>query len=246
MPGSPRDSPLDQSLPRGRHGYPLEEVVAYQRVRLLDAFVAEVHCRGFPDTTVARVCARAGTSTKTFYGAFDSKDECLLRAFEAGAAVVCGHGALAYRRAQGPWPVRATEALRTMLRILGDNPAFARLAFVELPRLGPVGMAQLDAVAAHCLRQLEGHWPRAVPAGLAPEVYLGALVAATVRLLADHTMAGRADQLADLTETLADWMAAWWAGSAGSAGSGHEDAGAGVGEGHRPTTRATATAPATA
>lgn len=214
LPGSPWDSPLDRPLPRGRHGYPLDEVVIYQRVRLLDAFVAEVSCHGFPATQVSRVCSRAGTSTKAFYRIFGSKNECLLHAFDAGAVVVCEHGALAFRRAAGPWEARVTAAVRRMLLILADNPPFARMALVELLRLGPVAVERLEAVAAHCLVQLEARWPPTTP-GLAPEAHLGAVVAAAVRVLGWYTTAGRTECLGDLAETLGSWLPAW-AGGAGA------------------------------
>ena len=62
LPGTPWDSSLGRDLPRGRHGFPLDEVGAYQRVRLLDAFVAEVGRVGYSDARVSTVCAEAGTS----------------------------------------------------------------------------------------------------------------------------------------------------------------------------------------
>lgn len=216
LPGSPWDSPLDRPVPRGRHGYALDEVGLYQRVRLLDAFVREVSCRGFPAAQVSQICGLAGTSTKAFYMAFGSKDECLLRAFDVGAAVVCHQGVLAYHRAEGSWPARATAAVHRMLAILGENPPFARLAFVEILRLGPDGAARIEATAAHCLRRIGVQRYRALLPGLDPDAQLAALVAAGVRLLGGYAAAGRAEHLVDVAATLSDWLVAWCDGPDGA------------------------------
>lgn len=213
LPGSAWGSPLGRDLPRGRHGFPLDEVSAYQRVRLLDAFVAEVGRVGFAAARVATVCAEAGTSTKAFYGLFDSKDDCLLRAFEAGAKAVCDQGTLAYRRARGPWAARVTVGVQAMLQVLADNPPYARLALVELGRLGPTGAARLEAVAAYCMGRFEAAPPPAVPAALRLETYRAALVAAAVRVLGDAVLEGSTDRLPELAATLGDWLAAWSSGT---------------------------------
>lgn len=209
LPGSSWGSPLDRDLPRGRHGFPLDQVGMYQRVRLLDAFVAEVGRVGYPAARVAAVCSRAGASTKAFYARFRSKEGCLLQAFDAGAKVLCDHGGLAYRQAVGPWQDRATAGITAMLAILADNPPFARLALVELGRLGPTGQARLDAVAAYCCRQLEARPSVAVPAPLSAEEYRDGLVAAAVRVLGELVLSGRTADLADLSGMLGDWLAAW-------------------------------------
>ncbi len=215
LPGSQWGDPSRRGVPRGRHGFPLDEVSAYQRVRLLDAFVAEVAERGFPGTRVAGVCAVAGTSTKAFYAAFRTKDDCLLHAFDVGAGLLCHHGAIAFRRGDGLLPERMEVAIDTVLAILADNPPFARLALLEVPRLGPAGVERFD-VAVDRFRAGVGLPPAGPPPPGPPVGSLSVLVGGAVRLLAGYVAAGCTEQLRDAAPHLTRWAAACGASAAGT------------------------------
>ncbi|MGH9108294.1 MAG: TetR/AcrR family transcriptional regulator [Acidimicrobiales bacterium] len=212
LPGSRTRPDAGRPLPRGRHGFPPGAVLEYQRVRLLDAFTAEVSRSGYPETRVSKVCAAAGTSSKTFYAHFTSKEACLLAAFDDGAALVCDHGALAYRRAAGPPGERVMAAVEVMLGILAGNLPFARLAIVEVPRLGTTGTRRIDAAAGRCFQQL-GVEPRtgALPE-LPPEACVSTVVGGAVGLLARHVTAGTSGSLAALAPVLCRWLSPWLSG----------------------------------
>lgn len=215
LPGSQWGNPSRRGVPRGRHGFPLDAVSVYQRVRLLDAFVAEVAERGFPGTRVASVCAIAGTSTKAFYAAFRTKDDCLLHAFDVGAGLLCHHGAIAFQRGDGPLPERMGVAIDAVLGILADNPPFARLALLEVPRLGPAGADRFD-VAVERFRAGVGLPPAGPPPPGPPVGSLSVLVGGAVRLLAGYVAAGCTEQLRDAAPHLTRWAVACEAPAAGA------------------------------
>jgi AcrR family transcriptional regulator len=122
-------------LPSGRHGLPRAFVVENQRQRILDALAEAVAERGYAQTTVADVISRAGVSRKTFYEQFKDKNECFLAAYdEAVKQLFEGVGA-AYR-AESHWPTAVVAAIDAFLIGLSFEPAFARMAMVEVIRAG--------------------------------------------------------------------------------------------------------------
>ena len=210
LPGSSWGSPLRREVPRGRHGFPLDQVSTFQRVRLLDAFVAEVAERGFPGTRVAQVCTIAGASTKAFYAAFGTKDDCLLHAFDVGAGILCHHAAIAFRRRDGSLPDRVGAAVDTMLAILAANPPFTRVALLEVPRLGPAGGDRFD-MALERFRAGVGLGPTGPRTTTDPGDSLSVLLGGALRLLAGYVVAGRTDKLAEAAPQLVRWAAVWTA-----------------------------------
>jgi AcrR family transcriptional regulator len=57
-----------------------------QRARLLAAAVAVIGDLGYQGMSVARVCARAGVSRRTFYDLFEDREDCFLEVFEEAVA----------------------------------------------------------------------------------------------------------------------------------------------------------------
>ncbi|MGA2455781.1 MAG: helix-turn-helix domain-containing protein [Solirubrobacteraceae bacterium] len=68
----------------------------FQRARLLRAALVEVSERGFGDTPVARIIARAGVSRTTFYELFDNREDRFAAVFDESVAQLARAVALAY------------------------------------------------------------------------------------------------------------------------------------------------------
>src|SRR5579875_630056 len=73
-------------LPRGRHRLSRDEVLASQRGRMLAGVAEAVAEKGYNRVSVADVISRAGVSRETFYEQFTDKEDCFLRALDAGVA----------------------------------------------------------------------------------------------------------------------------------------------------------------
>jgi AcrR family transcriptional regulator len=97
--------------------------------------IAEISERGYDQATVARIVRRAGVSRRTFYELFSDREDCALALFEvaveqAGARV---RDACAGER---EWVDRVRTGLCTILSLMDDEPALARLCILEMPTAG--------------------------------------------------------------------------------------------------------------
>jgi len=89
----------------------------FQRSRLLRAALQEASRRGWAQTSVSHVVARARVSRKTFYEFFDGRDDCLEAVFEEAVAHLARAAAPAYASA-GTWSQRLRRAMGTLLASL--------------------------------------------------------------------------------------------------------------------------------
>src|SRR5580693_1430964 len=118
-----------------------------QRGRLLLAFVEVLAEQGMENTSVGRVCKRAGVSRRTFYELFDDREGCLLAAFDAAVARLAQPVVAAYE-GEGNWRERIRDSLTVLLEQLDAEPAVARMCVVETLKAGPVAAAHRAAVLA--------------------------------------------------------------------------------------------------
>jgi AcrR family transcriptional regulator len=107
-----------------------------QRARLLSAAARVVAELGYGGMSVARVCAGAGVSRRTFYEQFEDREHCFLALFDdalaratlfAQAAVVEGSG----------WRERVRAGLCALLLFVSEEPALGSLLVVEALGGGP-------------------------------------------------------------------------------------------------------------
>src|SRR6201996_2308530 len=139
-------------LPRGRNRLPAPDVQASQRERLLRAAVAAVAQKGYPAVTVADIVRRAKVSRAAFYVHFRSR---------RGGKLLLDH----VKEAARAVPVDAPdeEALRAgcraFLRFLADEPAFARVFYIDMPAAGPDAVHRLET-AGFRYAEINAKWLR--------------------------------------------------------------------------------------
>jgi AcrR family transcriptional regulator len=123
------------TLPRGPHNLSRDQVVGSQCARLMRAIAEATAERGYAQTSVADVLARARVSRETFYQQFSSKQDCFIAAYEQAADSVLG---MLEREAASPGaPLeRFDRTVRVYLDALAAEPAFARLFMVEVYAAG--------------------------------------------------------------------------------------------------------------
>jgi AcrR family transcriptional regulator len=202
-------SASDRELPRGPHGLSRDEVQGSQRRRLLQAVTDEAAVRGYVNTTVAHIIARAGVSRATFYALFDDKDACFQAAFDANAelvAAVMAEALARVRSTQGADPIdRLDWVLRAYLESLRDAPALARVFLVEVFAAGPAAIEQRRAsmerfvdIVAETHRGEEGILGTRPDQRFAAQVVVGAVAS----LVTNKVAAGETDRLMDLHDPL--------------------------------------------
>jgi AcrR family transcriptional regulator len=201
-------------LPRGRSRLPAPEVRASQQERLQRAVIAAVAESGYGDVTVADIVRRARVSRVAFYAHYRGKDDCFLDATGRGGELLLGQVIEAARAAAHGTPdspgAPDEEVLRAgcraFLGFLADEPAFARVFYVDMPGSGVAAIERLRTATCKFAdinrkwheRALERHpdWP-AVPA----EAYL-ALAGATAELVRTLVRDDRTKELPDLEDIL--------------------------------------------
>lgn len=132
---------------------PIPDPEGSHRDRLLAAMASAIREHGYGPTTVAEVVARARTSRRTFYQHFTDRDDCFLALFEVLATQtleMLTEGAIG----EGPYLQRVDAALSAYLGQVAAEPALMRSMFLELPAVGPEGVARDREMTGRIARQL--------------------------------------------------------------------------------------------
>jgi AcrR family transcriptional regulator len=123
------------------------------RARLLAGMATAIREHGYGATTVAEVVANARTSRRTFYQHFEDRDACFLALFDALALQlleVVTEGATG----DGPYLPRLDAALTAYLDQVATDPELTRSMILELPAIGPAGVARDREATERIARQL--------------------------------------------------------------------------------------------
>jgi AcrR family transcriptional regulator len=123
-------------LPPGRHGLPREFVVQNQRERLAAGAIAAVAEKGFRETTVTDIAAAAGMSRRTFYGYFDSKEQCFFDTYGILEEFLLEAMAEAGRTPERTWPKQVRARIEALLEGFAANPDLVRFSLVRPPAAG--------------------------------------------------------------------------------------------------------------
>jgi AcrR family transcriptional regulator len=141
MPTSP------QRLPRGRHGLSPSYVADNQRARILVGVAEVVADKGYAAMSVEDIVRRSGVSRRTFYDQFRDKRSAFFASFDAINEQVLAATTAAFASTDH-WPEQVRRGLAKLLGTLADEPAFARMAFLEMAMAGPDGLRRLEASIA--------------------------------------------------------------------------------------------------
>ena len=137
------------------------------RSRLLAALAEAVGERGLPDTTVAEVVRRAGTSRRTFYEHFSDRDDAFLTLYRERGEVALAAAAEAVQWAGQDREAQLRAGVAGLLR--GLEGGIGRHHAIDVLGLGDRGLAarrqQIDALAARFRAVIETVRPDAPPLG---------------------------------------------------------------------------------
>jgi AcrR family transcriptional regulator len=166
--------------------------------RILRALAAVVADKGYPDTTVAEIVERAGTSQRTFYEHFKNKEDAIVAALDSGSAHMLAAALPAFRRAPD-WKQAVHDTQEAMFRWGAEEPEYARLGGVEMYAAGNRALEQREVVTEGFEGLLAPGYelkPNTPP--IAPEAIGGALYS----LLYDHVNKKGPETLPELVPTL--------------------------------------------
>jgi AcrR family transcriptional regulator len=107
------------------------------RDRLLEGLAASIAEHGYRDTTVADIVRHARTSKRTFYGHFDTKEQCFVELLRTNNEMLID----GIRTAVDPdadWELQIRQAVGAYVDHIAARPAITLSWIRELPGLGAV------------------------------------------------------------------------------------------------------------
>ncbi len=197
-------------LPRGRGRMPAGDVQAAQRQRIQRAALSAFAELGFASTTVTDIVGRARVSRRAFYALFETKEDCLLAAVDAGREMLLPRlTEAAVASAALPYEESVRALVHQYLRVCAAEPEFTRAWTIELPVAGPRALARrheyFDALASFTQAV---HTARHPGAALPDHMYL-ALIGACHELFYRYVSDGRTTDLPELEDPIVQIILTW-------------------------------------
>ncbi len=118
-----------------------------QRSRILVGVAEVVADKGYAAMSVEDIVRRSGVSRRTFYDQFRDKQSAFFASFDAINEQILATTTDAFSSTDD-WPEQVRRGLTALLGRLADEPAFARMAFLEMAMAGPDGLRRLEASIA--------------------------------------------------------------------------------------------------
>ncbi|WP_249010747.1 TetR/AcrR family transcriptional regulator [Conexibacter sp. DBS9H8] len=164
---------------------------AERRERLLDTGLELFGTRGFANTSIELLCARAGLNARYFYAEFTGREELLVAVYDHHVEAVLTAVVAAVAAAPPEPAARLRAGLSTFMTQTFADPRAARVNYLEMVGVSPplerrrreVLGRYADLVAAELARLAPGPAP---PAAGDLRIAAVALVAATDGLIIDH------------------------------------------------------------
>jgi AcrR family transcriptional regulator len=177
-----------------------EDVAASQRGRMLRAMAEAAAEKGYANTAVADVVARAGVSRKTFYEHFENKEACFLAAYDATVDAL--YGAVADEAGEPqPFEDQIRRLLRVYLDMLAADPQVAYAYLIAVYAAGPAALARRRAVVDRFAAMFADLHARTGAAPL-PALRYEALVGAISSIVTVRVATGEAHRLPELLDEL--------------------------------------------
>lgn len=192
-------------LPSGPRTLSAEAVGDVHRARLIAGMAEAAAQKGYTETTIGDVVARARVSRRTFYEHFADKDACFLAAYDASSDELMAMIARAVGDETLPWQDRVAAGVRAYLETLAAEPELTRLFLIEVLRAGPRAVERRHAVHrrfAALVQDLAEAGAPDLPPGhrFDPEIAL-ALIGAVNELVLHDVHEGRTGELGRLGDT---------------------------------------------
>ena len=109
--------------------------------------VSAVADRGYGETRVVDVVARAGVSRATFYQLFDDLEDCFLATLDYVAGRLLDTTTAGFNEdPDADWPDRVRNGVAAFLNLLAEWPEGARFAITEVLAAGREALRRRDAV----------------------------------------------------------------------------------------------------
>jgi len=196
----------DRKLRPGRR-LPPEEVARNQRERLFAALVAIVADKGYEETRVEDLLELSGVSRSAFYAHFRDKEDCLLAAIDAflGPAI----DTIASTDGHGPGEARARAALDALVGLVVDQPAAARMCFVDIFAAGPRAVERIDGAIERLQRVVSAAFDETPEREQMPPEIVRAVIGGLRKVIHTRLYRDEEDELPELAPQMLAWGLAY-------------------------------------
>ncbi len=188
-----------RGLPRGEHNLPRGFVVFNQRERIFDAIARLTASGGYPALSLEDIAAAAAVSLQTFYGHFENKEEAFLATYEVGHSKAKAAVDRALGR-QTDWIEAVRAGVLALLEFLASEPAFARVACVDILIAYPHVARRIDEANASYAQLLDLDIGERSPARQSTPVLNELIVGGIFELLHDYILRGQTRRLPELAD----------------------------------------------
>jgi AcrR family transcriptional regulator len=186
---------------------------AHQRARLHAAMVDACAGHGYAETTVRELVTLAGTSTKTLYRHFESKDACFLATYEVVAREASERISAAFRgAAPGGGADRSgglCRAFDAFAAELIERPGPSRLALIEILTAAPEAPASIERTEGLFVEMISQSLRREADEAPVPTGMVRALIGGIWFLAGTRLLEGRQAEIATAGGELGDWLLAY-------------------------------------
>jgi AcrR family transcriptional regulator len=166
------------------------------RERIMGAMVATVAQRGFQQTTIGSVCARAQVSRATFYDVFDGLQDCFLVVIDDGYHRAHALITQAFE-GQECWRTGIRDALAALLSLFDEEPLLARVWFLETLAAGSWALERRGHHVHVLLGMITERWPLPDQAQITP-LASTAVFEAILGILQTRILTGNQEPLVEL------------------------------------------------
>ena len=170
-----------------------------QRERIVDAVANLTAAGGYADLTVEKIASEAAMSLQTFYEHFKSKEEALLFTYEVGHTRGLALVERAYA-AQTDWPRGVRAAIGALMQYLGSEPAFARLALLNMLIATPRTAERANAGISEYLSVLEPGFEETSEHRKPPAITIEAVGGGLSELMYNCVMRDRVQDMPSMTK----------------------------------------------
>lgn len=195
------DAPRFSRLKPGPSAPPAE-VAASQQQRLQAATIQVVASGGYEAVNVRDIVRLAKVSTRSFYEHFDSKEECVVRAY-ADVVHDARIGLIAAQMEGGDWSERLRRILVSFAQAVTDNPAAARLVLVDAYADGSAALDRAHTTEANFVSMLAKGISRPPGGVVVSHLVVEGMMAGVLHVARTRLLAG--GDLADAEGELMDW-----------------------------------------
>jgi AcrR family transcriptional regulator len=171
-------------------------VIRSQRTRILQAIAETTAEHGYAAATVAQVIERAGVSSATFYELFHDKEDCFLAAVREIIAQATTVVTEAYGRQDGDDLDLVSDGIRALLGLFAEQPAYAKLLFLECRSSTPRALDLYMSSARALLSLLGRGW--AASSAVSPTLGARAILGGAEALIRNEIAHGRTERLPEL------------------------------------------------